>query len=366
MFALPIQLDGRFDTHDLADTGSNINIIPYRIFEELGIEHVKPISHNMRMLNHSEAEPMGFDRTVLIIVGRSFLHTCGGIINTLNGTTSTFDGVCHQNFYVVEIQNNGEESDSDDEEEYYLKRDEIGGDEILFTFEAWRRAFDINEPIYTKLCQEFYSTYEFDEVVPDDELMTKKLIKFRLCGRAHYLSVLDFARRLGLYTSIEIQDDGFETYFLEGLRNDENFNSMDYWLIISSEEELHLIAKRLDILTDEVLDGLSAPTYCRASDVITLKELTDPNGRLISEDPAPGILRVATPKGPCPTITELYDKISRIETRQVMLERMACRQLYQLGRYVRVLEYMAGQYNVILQREYAPPGYDEEQHDDEE
>ncbi|GKD03135.1 reverse transcriptase domain-containing protein [Tanacetum coccineum] len=150
MFVLPIRLEGRFDTHALADTGPNINIIPYCIFEELGREHVKPVSYNVSRLNHSEAKLMGMlkdilrqvgvitviarflildmpvDRTVPIIIGRSFLHTCGGIINTLKGTTSTSDGVCHQKFYVAEIQNNGEESDSDDEEEYYLKRDEMG------------------------------------------------------------------------------------------------------------------------------------------------------------------------------------------------------------------------------------------------
>ncbi|GKD59432.1 mutator type transposase [Tanacetum coccineum] len=150
VYVLPIRLEGRFDTHALADIGSNINIIPYHIFEELGREHVKPVCHNMSMLNHYEAEPIGMlkdilcqvcvttviakflilnmpvDRTVPIIVGRSFLHTCGGIINTLKGTTSTFDGVCHQKFYVAKIQNNGEESDNDDEEEYYLKRDEMG------------------------------------------------------------------------------------------------------------------------------------------------------------------------------------------------------------------------------------------------
>ncbi|GKD66403.1 hypothetical protein Tco_1308511 [Tanacetum coccineum] len=48
------------------------------------------------------------------------------------------------------------------------------------------------------------------------------------------------------------------------------------------------IAKTLGILTDEVLDGLSAPTYCRALDVNTLKELIGTNGRLIAEDPTPG------------------------------------------------------------------------------
>ncbi|GKD82610.1 MDIS1-interacting receptor like kinase 2-like protein, partial [Tanacetum coccineum] len=47
VFVLPIRLEGRVDTHALADTGSNINIIPYRIFEELGREHVKLVSHNV-------------------------------------------------------------------------------------------------------------------------------------------------------------------------------------------------------------------------------------------------------------------------------------------------------------------------------
>ncbi|GJS21495.1 hypothetical protein Tco_0450127 [Tanacetum coccineum] len=270
------------------------------------------------MLNHSKAEPIGMlkdvlcqvgvttliakflildmpvDQTVLIIIGGSFLHTCGGIIKTLKGTTSIFDGVCHQKFYVAEIQNNGEESDSDDEEEYYLKRDEMGrpfygpnlishfdrndpmelnnakisrsgrqisqkyaalqnltmprsagmhDDEassssrinrarvtktvkeallgrVFHDFLLWnncnrtlksRRASDINEPIYTKLCQEFYSTYEFDEVVPDNKLMAKKVIKFRLCGRAHSLRCL---------------------------KNDDHFNANQYWLSISSEEGL--------------------------------------------------------------------------------------------------------------------------------
>nr|GEW54197.1 hypothetical protein [Tanacetum cinerariifolium] len=117
--------------------------------EDTEREHVKPVSHYVSMLNHSEAEPMGMlkddlcqigvttvlvrflildmliDRIVLVIVGRSFLRTCGGIINILKGTTSTFDGVSHQKFYVAEIQNNGEKSDSDDEEEYYLKRYEM-------------------------------------------------------------------------------------------------------------------------------------------------------------------------------------------------------------------------------------------------
>ncbi|GJT69184.1 DNA-directed DNA polymerase [Tanacetum coccineum] len=132
------------------DTGSNINVIPYRIYEKLGREKVKPVSHKITMLDHSKAEPMEIlkdvpcqvgvttilakffildipvDRDVPIVIGRSFLYTCGGILNTIKGTTSTFDGVCHQKFYVAEVRNNHGESDSDNKEEYCLKRDEMG------------------------------------------------------------------------------------------------------------------------------------------------------------------------------------------------------------------------------------------------
>ncbi|GKE97264.1 hypothetical protein Tco_1582119 [Tanacetum coccineum] len=66
-------------------------------------------------------------------------------------------------------------------------------DEEIFTLVAWIRAFNINEPIYAELCYEFYSTYEFKEVYDDDELQTKKIIKFRLGGHAHSLTLLEFA-----------------------------------------------------------------------------------------------------------------------------------------------------------------------------
>ncbi|GKE12630.1 hypothetical protein Tco_1416181, partial [Tanacetum coccineum] len=66
------------------------------------------------------------DCDVPIVVGRSFLYTCGAIMNTIKGTTSTFDGIVHKKFYVANVRNSHEESDSDDEEEYFLKRDEMG------------------------------------------------------------------------------------------------------------------------------------------------------------------------------------------------------------------------------------------------
>ncbi|GKC49999.1 hypothetical protein Tco_1072744 [Tanacetum coccineum] len=55
------------------------------------------------------------------------------------------------------------------------------------------------------------------------------------------------------------------------------------------------MAKKMRLLTDEVLNSLSAPTYCRALDTTTLRELFDFEGRLIPEDPTPRVLHVAIP-----------------------------------------------------------------------
>ncbi|GKB51755.1 hypothetical protein Tco_0902508 [Tanacetum coccineum] len=307
-----------------------------------------------------------------------------------------------------------------------VRVNEIGSNEVLFTSEAWKRAFDINEPIYTELCHEFYATFEFDEAVADDGLMTKKAIKFRLCGKAHALSILDFAKRLGLYKGAEIQEYGFETYFIGGLRNDDDFSADQYWLNISSEEILTLsrsstktirkpvlkflqkmvtyglcqrttgydriqknelwlltmkkkgvgtqresliccgqfvtrIAKRLSILSDEVLNGLNAPSYCRTLDGNILRELIGSNGRLIPKEIAPSTPRVATPRASRPTTSNVYDKISQLETRIGEIERMTHMQSYHLDRYARVLEHIASQYGFTLRDPYNPPDYFEQQ-----
>ncbi|GJT98110.1 retrotransposon ORF1 [Tanacetum coccineum] len=117
---------------------------------------------------------------------------------------------------------------------------EAQSDEVIFFFVAWVRAFNIREPIYPELCREFYATYEFDEVCADDELQSKKIISFRLGGCAHSLTLLEFARRLGLYHADELKEDDFDIYFQGGLRSDENFNAREYWERISLDRDLHL------------------------------------------------------------------------------------------------------------------------------
>nr|GEY52535.1 hypothetical protein [Tanacetum cinerariifolium] len=105
-----------------------------------------------------------------------------------------------------------------------------GSDEEIFTLVAWMRVLNINELIYAEFCHEFYSTCEFNKVCADDELQTTKIVKFRLGGRAHSLTLLEFSQRLGLYQAVKLEDEGFNVYFEGALRSDEHFNAQEYWM----------------------------------------------------------------------------------------------------------------------------------------
>ncbi|GJZ31522.1 hypothetical protein Tco_0576569 [Tanacetum coccineum] len=118
---------------------------------------------------------------------------------------------------------------------------------------AWIRAFNIKEPIYVELCHEFYSIYEFDEVCVDNELQSKKIIKFRLGERAHNLTLLECAHRLGLYHADELEEDGFDVYFQGGLCSDDHFNAQEYWLSISREESLGLSRSHASSIRNPIL-----------------------------------------------------------------------------------------------------------------
>ncbi|GJW46518.1 hypothetical protein Tco_0078164 [Tanacetum coccineum] len=135
----------------------------------------------------------------------------------------------------------------------------------------------------------------FESMPLHDELRTKKIIKFKLGGSGCTLTLLEFARRLELYHVDEINDEGFEVYFQGGLRSDDNFNARDYWLSISSEEELHL-SKSLSL---------------------TIRR---PNLRVLQK---------------MITYGDLYDRMGNMEIHQGNLERMTHSQSYQLDRMVR-------------------------------
>ncbi|GJZ24655.1 hypothetical protein Tco_0562114 [Tanacetum coccineum] len=70
------------------------------------------------------------------------------------------------------------------------------------------------------------------------------------------------------------------------------------------------------VLTEDVVRSLSAPIYCRNLDTTTLRDLINSDGKLILEDPQPGVPRVGIPRPLKASMQDLYDRMGRMEIRQ--------------------------------------------------
>ncbi|GJV91641.1 hypothetical protein Tco_1539454 [Tanacetum coccineum] len=429
-FIFPIRLEGKVNENALGDTGSDINTMPYRIFETLGREYMKKIDKGITMINHTQAEAIGklsnvlcqvildipIDRDAPIMVGRGFLHIMGSILNTSGRIFSTFDGICHQTFRAARFDVlRTAKSDSDDEEEYVIKRNKFGApiygprpapylncanpedqssaiQAVTNPFKkisVWKKAVSflgslpvplkqtmgtnddeagssqskrsrhetVEEDVLNRMdcdgeiddmlrirVREAESEEEiftlFDKVCAEDELQSKKIIKFRLGGRAHSFTLLEFARRLGLYQAVELEEDGFNVYFEGGLNSDDNFNVVDYWLSISREDNLGLMTGYDKVQKNDLwlLSMFDARHQNGDLDTTTFRDLIDYDGKLIPEDPQLGVPRDA-------------------------IERMEYRQSYHWDRYQGVFEHMDGVYSVPLQGAYNLHGYAQPQYD---
>ncbi|GKD80063.1 hypothetical protein Tco_1342684 [Tanacetum coccineum] len=88
------------------------------------------------------------------------------------------------------------------------------------------------------------------------------------------------------------------------------------------------IARKARVLNDVVIRSLSTLIYCRDLDTTTLRELINSEGRLIPEDPQPGVPIVSILRPPKASMQDLYKKVGNMEIRQEAIERMSYRQLY--------------------------------------
>nr|GEU53464.1 hypothetical protein [Tanacetum cinerariifolium] len=272
----------------------------------------KGTNRKRRIMEIYDPDPAGRDTPIL--VGRGFLYTYGSILNTIERITSTFDRIFHQMFRAAKTSLDTAESDSDDEEDRILTiqmlltiRDGGGSDasmccgeaidemlkiklfvagtnEEIFTSEACANTFNIDKPIYSELCHEFYSTYEFDEVCAADELRTKKIVKFRLCGRAFNWKLMKFPKRLELYNSKENEEEGINVYF-QVLRV--LYKMITYVLCQTTGYD------KMQKNNLWLLSMFEARHQNGALDTTPLKELIDSEGRLIPKAPEPGVSRVA-------------------------------------------------------------------------
>ncbi|GKC70404.1 hypothetical protein Tco_1116287, partial [Tanacetum coccineum] len=52
-FIYPIRFEGNINKNALADTRSDINTMPYQIYEKLGREEIKKVNRGITMINHT-------------------------------------------------------------------------------------------------------------------------------------------------------------------------------------------------------------------------------------------------------------------------------------------------------------------------
>ncbi|GKC79832.1 DNA-directed DNA polymerase, partial [Tanacetum coccineum] len=118
-FIFPIRLEGKVNENALADTGSDINTMPYRIFETLGREDMKKIDKGITMIDHTQAKAMGKLSNVLCQVGVTTIIAKFLILDIPIDRDAPI--VVGRGFLRAMA-----ESDSDDEEEYVIKRNKFG------------------------------------------------------------------------------------------------------------------------------------------------------------------------------------------------------------------------------------------------
>ncbi|GJS61373.1 putative reverse transcriptase, RNA-dependent DNA polymerase [Tanacetum coccineum] len=397
-FIFPIRLEGKVNENALADTGSDINTMPYRIYKTLGREEIKKIDRGITMINHTQAEAMGklsnvlclvgvttiiakflildipIDRDAPIVVGRGFLYTIGSILNTPERLFSTFDGVCHQTFRATRFDVlRTAESDSDDEEEYVIKRNKFGApiygpkpapylnctnleDQssaiqtstgILIirarieeeSTRLWRTEIRWTDPLWEQTMmrpdpqdpndQDMKPWKSLMSVCVDDELQTQEVIKYRLAWTCHQLTLLEFARKLSISQEHNLSLSRIHTSTTTWrpiLRVIYKMITYGLYQRTTGYDGYKVLFVDFKVLTEDVVRSLSTQVYCRDLDLTTLRDLIDSDGKLIPEDPEPGVPRV---------------------------ERMEYRQSYYWDKYHGVFEHMAGVYSVPLPEE--PP-----------
>nr|GEU35092.1 hypothetical protein [Tanacetum cinerariifolium] len=198
-FIFPIRLEGKVNKNVLADTGSDINTMPYRIYETLGREK---INSGIKMINHTQAEAIGKLSNVLCQVG----------------TPGTHDEKAR--------------SSRSKRPRQYKTVEEVMLPQVHHEFLLW-----------------------------------------------------------------------------EGCSRD-------------------VKSRKCRVLIEDVVRSLNAPIYCRDLYATMLRDLINSNGKLIPEDPRPGVPRVGIPRPSRSSMQDLYDRMGRIEIRQEAIKHIEYRQSY--------------------------------------
>ncbi|GKC77123.1 retrotransposon ORF1, partial [Tanacetum coccineum] len=257
-----------------------------------------------------------------------------------------------------------------------IRLGEAGSDEEIFTLVALIRAFNINEPIYAELCHELglYQAIKLEEegfnVYFEGVLRSNKHFNAQdywlrisreenLClSRSHTSTIRNPILRVihkmityGLYQRTtrydKVQKNDLWLLSMFDARHQNTYANVA-WVIarlmkrkgagtqkesqICCRQFISKILRKYRVLTEDVVRSLSALIYCRDLDMITLMDLFNSEGKLILEDPYPGVPRVGIPRSPRASMQDLYDRMGRMEIRQEAIERMEYRRSYHSDR----------------------------------
>nr|GEV98517.1 hypothetical protein [Tanacetum cinerariifolium] len=215
------------------------------------------------------------------------------------------------------LKNKQEEKYSDDEEEYCITRKEMGNPIYGLKFAKY---LNCDDPMDQALALQ-EAMNPFRKIYTVGTHYDKAGSSGPKRTRQHETVVETMLPRRGIKNSYENVAWLMEKWLKQKGVGSHQDSMIYYGQLITK------IAK-IRLLTDEMLNSLSASTYCRALDVTTPKELIDSNGRLIIEVPAPRVLRVAMHIGSHPSMQDLYDRMGNMEIHQGVLKRMARRKSY--------------------------------------
>ncbi|KAD2393546.1 hypothetical protein E3N88_40523 [Mikania micrantha] len=88
-FTIPCLIGSLSVSNALADLGASINLMPYAVFEKLGVEELKPTRMSIQLAYRSVKYPR--DKNVPLILGRPFLATARALIDVCSGKLTLRD-----------------------------------------------------------------------------------------------------------------------------------------------------------------------------------------------------------------------------------------------------------------------------------
>ncbi|GJV46099.1 hypothetical protein Tco_1430635 [Tanacetum coccineum] len=120
----------------------------------------------------------------------------------------------------------------------------------IFVSHAWRRLFKIRAPLVHEFILEFFSTCRVGNEMGLDAANT---LCFQLGGARRSMTWRQFILVLGLHTTEEMVEDGFEAYWLGSERVIPDKGDLsDYWIEISSDRDFLRVAPSYTYIKDLV------------------------------------------------------------------------------------------------------------------